>query len=98
MVLQKDPEGTETRHLNQSTRLAGQRVLEIGCGDGRLTWRYAHSARRVTGIDPDAETLQAALADRPAELQDTVSFVRASSIDLPFPPEVFDRAILAWSF
>jgi ubiquinone/menaquinone biosynthesis C-methylase UbiE len=98
MTLHKDPEETETRHLKQAADLAGKEVLEIGCGDGRLTWRYAHAARGVTGIDPDAEALKTARVDRPASLQDTVSFVQASARVMPFPSETFDITILAWSF
>jgi ubiquinone/menaquinone biosynthesis C-methylase UbiE len=98
MTLQKDPEGNEIRHLNQPALFTGQRVLEIGSGDGRLTWRYAHSAGRVIGIDPDAAALKLAAADCPADLSETVSLVQASSLDLPFSHEMFDRAILAWSF
>ncbi len=98
MTLQKDPEGTETRFLNQSAVFANQHVLEIGSSDGRLTWRYANSADRVTGIDLDVEALQTAAADRPANLLETVSFVRASVLNLPFPRNSFNIAILAWSF
>jgi ubiquinone/menaquinone biosynthesis C-methylase UbiE len=98
MTFQKDPEGTEIHYLNQPAIFTDQRVLEIGCGDGRLTWRYACSSGRVTGIDPDADALKTAVADRPANLYKTVSFARASSVDLPFPQDTFDIAILAWSF
>jgi ubiquinone/menaquinone biosynthesis C-methylase UbiE len=98
MTLQKDPEGKETFYLNQSAVFTDKRVLEIGSGDGRLTWRYAHSTGRVTGIDMDADALRVAATDRPANLYETVSFVRASSLDLPVPRGTFDIAILAWSF
>jgi ubiquinone/menaquinone biosynthesis C-methylase UbiE len=98
MTLQKDPEGIETRHLHQVADLSNQRVLEIGIGDGRLTWRYAGSADRVFGIDLDAQALRAAIADCPAYLHEKVSFVQASSLNLPFSHEAFDIAILAWSF
>jgi ubiquinone/menaquinone biosynthesis C-methylase UbiE len=97
MPIQKDPERTETLHLHRLADIASRRILEVGCGDGRLTWRYAHSAARVIGIDPDFESLQNAARDCPAELHTKVSFARASSLYLPFPRETFDRAILAWS-
>jgi len=97
MPIQKDPERTEVRQLQQLVDFSGKHVLEIGCGDGRLTWRYAHSAGSVTGIDPDAEALKAAVHACPANLRETVTFARASSLDLPFPHETFDIAILAWS-
>jgi len=98
MPLQKDPEGMEIRYLNQSAVFANQRVLEIGSGDGRLTWRYAHSAGRVTAIDVAVDALRVAATDRPADLHETVSFVGASSLNLPFPRDTFDIAILSWSF
>jgi ubiquinone/menaquinone biosynthesis C-methylase UbiE len=98
MTLQKDPEGTETDHLKTAAVFSGRHVLEIGCGDGRLTWRYAPSARRVTAIDPDSEALKAAVMACPDALRQTVSFVGASSLNLPFPRETFDIALLAWSF
>ena len=88
----------ETRQLNQSADFTGQRVLEIGCGDGRLTWRYAHSAGRVAGIDLDVDALREAANDRPASLNEIVAFMRANSLHLPFPYATFDITILAWSF
>ena len=45
-----DPEGNETRVIHELVDFAGQRVLEIGCGDGRLIWRYADSAATVLGL------------------------------------------------
>jgi cyclopropane fatty-acyl-phospholipid synthase-like methyltransferase len=57
MPNQKDPERVEILHLEKAVTFAGRNVLEIGCGDGRLTWRYVLSAGRVTGVDPDGEAL-----------------------------------------
>jgi ubiquinone/menaquinone biosynthesis C-methylase UbiE len=97
MPIQKDPEGIEILHLEKMAAFPGRHVLEIGCGDGRLTWRYAPFADRVTGIDPDVQTLLEAVATLPDVHQKSVSFVRASSLHLPFPHKKFDIAILAWS-
>ncbi len=97
MTVDKDPEGAERRHLEPGAAFTGKRVLEIGCGEGRLTWKYARSARRVIGIDPDAAALRYATIDRPSDLVEAVSFVRASAMNLPFPRETFDLALLAWS-
>ena len=96
MSLQKDPERTETKTLQRFADFAGKRVLEVGCGDGRLTWQYARSARFVAGIDLNADDLRMATIERPNDLP--VSFVRADSIRIPFVKEKFDLAILAWSF
>ena len=95
MTIQIDPESMETKYLHRFADFNGKRVLEIGCGDGRLTWRYANSAKFTAGIDLNAEELRVATIDRPADL--AVSFVRADSIHIPFSKEKFDIAILAWS-
>ena len=96
MTLQKDPERTETKTLHQFADFTGKRVLEIGCGDGRLTWHYAKLARFVAGIDLEANDLRVATIERPTDVP--ASFIRADSVQLPFIKEKFDIAILAWSF
>lgn len=95
MTLQIDPEHTETKYIHQFADFTDKRVLEVGCGDGRLTWRYATSTKFTAGIDLNAEELRVATIDRPSDLP--VSFVRADSIHIPFSKEKFDIAILAWS-
>jgi ubiquinone/menaquinone biosynthesis C-methylase UbiE len=97
MALQRDSEHNEIRQLQRMADLAGKRVLEIGVGEGRLTWRYARSAGSVAGIDPDLDALRVARVDRPAALEHHVSLAQARAQALPFPRETFERAILAWS-
>ena len=98
MTLQIDPERIELKHLRRYADFMKRSVLEVGCGDGRLTWGYAKYARTVTGIDLHADDLRVASFDRPGDLEDKVVFTRADSIYLPFSKETFDIAILAWSF
>lgn len=55
VAILEDPEEHETAALLHIVpSIVGARVLEIGCGDGRLTERYAHSARSIIAVDPDA--------------------------------------------
>ncbi len=98
MTVLIDPERAEQKHLYQLADFTKKRALEIGCGDGRLTWQYAGSAGRVTGIDLHADDLRVATIDCPADLRETVTFARADAIRLPFAKQAFDLAILAWSF
>lgn len=93
----KDPEQNETKHLHKFADFAGKRVLEIGCGEGRLTWRYARASFSTLGVDPDKNALRVARIDRPSDLADKVGFVNAQAEYLPFRKETFDIAILAWS-
>ena len=98
MTIRQDSEKNESRYLHKFADFMNKRVLEIGCGEGRLTWQYANEGRSVTGIDLDADALRVAIIDRPSDLQDKVHFSQAKSEQLPFSRETFDIAILAWSF
>ncbi len=96
MSLIRDPERTETKTLHRLADFVGRRVLEIGCGDGRLTWQYAKETTLAAGIDLNANELRVATIERPGDLP--AAFARADSIHLPFVKKKFDLAILAWSF
>jgi len=93
----RDPEDVEIRYLQEFAPLTNARVLEVGCGAGRLIWRYAESARQVVGFDPNMERLETALQTRAPALRTRVSFAQANAQQLPFPVAAFDGAILAWS-
>ena len=99
MPMQFDPEGHETEALFAlQPEWERARVLEIGCGDGRLTLRYARRAAHVVAIDPDADDIRAAQAQLPADLANRVDY-RAESIESfrTRPGERFDIAVLSWS-
>ena len=98
MPVDKDPEKQESAHLLHFGDFPGKRVLEVGSGDGRLTWRYAAQARRVVGIDVDHNALRIARIERASDMADRAIFVEATSVRLPFHKASFDMAVLAWSF
>ena len=98
MTIQKDIERQETKYLHRFGDFTGKRILEIGCGEGRLTWQYAKETHLTVGVDPDADALRVATIERPSDVEGKVSFVRSQSEQLPFSKEKFDLAILAWSF
>ncbi len=97
MTLQKDPEGFERKILHKYTDFKDKCVLEVGCGEGRLTWKYAGASSITVGFDPDHDALRIARADSPYNLQNHVHFANASASHIPFSKETFDIAILAWS-
>lgn len=97
MASVKDPEGAELRALAKVVDFTGQRVLEIGCGDGRLTWTYAPKAAKVLGIDTDAEVIAQARKATPPGLKHRVRFRVAQAEKLRVRPAGFDIAFLAWS-
>jgi 2-polyprenyl-3-methyl-5-hydroxy-6-metoxy-1,4-benzoquinol methylase len=79
--------------------LNGRRVLEIGCGDGRLTWRYADKTAHVTAIDPFEGSIAHARETTPDELKGRVEFRHIGFEDFAATnrASTFDIAILSWS-
>lgn len=99
MAVRVEPEHNETRALFDLVDFTAQHVLEIGCGDGRLTWRYADRAAHVTAIDPFAEGITRARENLPSELRGRVEFHHIAFEDFAAAskPSAFDTAILSWS-
>jgi len=69
----------------------------VGCGDGRLTWRFAEVTHSVLGLDPVAEAIQMARAGLPERLKDKVTFEVADSTTVDLSRAAFDVAVLSWS-
>lgn len=100
MTVRVDPENNETRVLLDLVDFRGQHVLEIGCGDGRLTWRYADRAEHVTAIGPKADAIMRTRENQPKELTGRVEFHQFAFEDFSATsrPSSFDSIIFSWSF
>lgn len=98
-MIRIDPEKNETQALLAMANLSGRHVLEIGCGDGRLTWRYADKAAHVTAIEPSAEQIRLAKENLPNNLQGRVEFHAATLEDFAANSKasIFDLVILSYS-
>jgi len=57
-IMERDKEHTETKMIQQFVDLSGKRILEIGCGEGRVTSQLTGKAQYITAIDPDAESIK----------------------------------------
>jgi ubiquinone/menaquinone biosynthesis C-methylase UbiE len=73
------------------------RVLEIGCGDGRLTFCYEQAAHSVLAIDPSAKAIAKARDGLRVESAARVRFEVGSALELDQPPASFDVALLSHS-
>jgi ubiquinone/menaquinone biosynthesis C-methylase UbiE len=89
--------GDETAALAEVADLRGLRVLEVGTGEGRLTWRFAGETASVFAIDPDEERIAQAREELPAELAERVRLEVMDAIELEVPKQSFDLALLSWS-
>lgn len=92
-----DPEGAHLAALRRLADFRGQRVLELGCGDGRLTLGIAAEAASVLAFDPDAEAVGRARRSLPAELEERVGYLVAAGNQLEVEPQSFDLVVFSWS-
>jgi ubiquinone/menaquinone biosynthesis C-methylase UbiE len=96
-LVQIDPEGVEIRALGKLVPVDGLHVLELGCGDGRVTLQIAEPAASVYAIDPDEERIRLARELLPAELAHKVRFDVAGAAEVSVPRRRFDLALFSWS-
>jgi predicted RNA methylase len=92
-----DPEGAHLAALRRLGDFRGQRVLELGCGDGRLTLGVAADSASVVAFDPDAEAVERARSSLPIELAQRVTYQVASGRQIEIKPGSFDLALFSWS-
>jgi ubiquinone/menaquinone biosynthesis C-methylase UbiE len=97
MTLRVDPEKYETRALESVTEWRGKTVVEIGCGNGRLTMRLAGLGASVEASDPNREAIAAARRDLPKRFAESVRFTIGQAERLAHRDSSFDTAVFAWS-
>lgn len=82
----------EIQHVLERLRGA-DRVLELGCGYGRIAHRLAEEARLVVGIDVAPESIELAVATSdPAR---ACRFALMDAVALAFPSGTFDAVVCA---
>ena len=97
MTLKVDPEKYEVRALEAVGDWRGKRVVEIGCGKGRLTVRLAGLGAWVEASDPNAEAIAVARESLPKRFAETVRFTVGQAERLGHRDASFDTAVFAWS-
>jgi 2-polyprenyl-3-methyl-5-hydroxy-6-metoxy-1,4-benzoquinol methylase len=97
MAITVDPQQREVRAFERLARLQGKRVLEIGCGDGRLTRRLAGLGARVRAIDPDAGQIRLARASLPRSLARRIEYRVGQAERLPYRACEFDCVVFSWA-
>ena len=93
----RDAQGVEPAAIAEVADLADVRVLEVGCGEGRLTRFAASHAREVYAFDPDGERVRKAAAALAPELRERVSFAVHDADALDVERRRFDLALCGWS-
>lgn len=92
-----DPQrGWGIRVLDRLAPASGERILDIGCGTGRLT---SEIAARAPGSDIIGTDVSATMIEQASEhYADAASFARADATWLPFPAQTFDAVFSTATF
>lgn len=77
--------------LKFASAVPDARVVDLGCGTGRVTLQIALTGCNVTNVDPDSARLEAAQAKPEAE---RVEWIEGDSPSIP-PGYQFDVAIMS---
>jgi 2-polyprenyl-3-methyl-5-hydroxy-6-metoxy-1,4-benzoquinol methylase len=93
----RDVELVEATAIKRLVSFAGKRVLDVGCGTGRLTAMAAEEAAFVCAFDPKEASVTAARASLPAGLRGRVSFRVHGVEQLDVARRRFDIALCGWS-
>lgn len=67
---------------------AGDSLLDVGCGTGHFSRRFARLGLSVTGIDPDPKSLAFARKEG-----GKVVYLQGSALSLPFSDDSFDATV-----
>ena len=101
MTVLLDP---ERREIATFFAIAGdltyKRILEVGAGDGRLTWLVAERADLVDAIEPNPDRFGRATQDLPAHLQGRVRLFNDNLEEFYLADQTtgaYDLGILSWS-
>jgi ubiquinone/menaquinone biosynthesis C-methylase UbiE len=92
-----DPDGVEIVTIEELVDLRDLRIIEIGCGDGRLTFECGREAASVFAFDSDVDAIRKARTETPNALRRRIRFEVADAAELELPKGEFDLALFSWS-
>jgi 2-polyprenyl-3-methyl-5-hydroxy-6-metoxy-1,4-benzoquinol methylase len=88
-----DPDGVELETIRALVDLRGKRVVDVGCGEGRLSFACAEAGAEVFGFDPDEASIAVARSNE----RRGVRFQVADAAEIDLPRRKFDLALFSWS-
>jgi ubiquinone/menaquinone biosynthesis C-methylase UbiE len=92
-----DPDRIEITAIRELVDVTGRRVVEVGCGDGRITFQYAADTASVLAFDSDEDAIRTARDETPQELRNRIRFEAADAAQIELPQGEFDLALFSWS-
>jgi trans-aconitate methyltransferase len=87
--------------INKLNLKGHESVLDIGCGDGKITAEIAAllNSGSITGIDSSSEMIELAKSSFPESRHENLNFIVMNASDMSFEEEfniVFSNAVLHW--
>ncbi len=83
---------SDLKKIEEFVELGNQSLLEVGCGDGRLTALLTGKTGAITAIDPDAASIDSARKD-----VSDADFMIGSGEKLQFTDHAFDIILFSYS-
>lgn len=96
-----DPDGVIDAALRAVHDWRGQRVLDVGCGNGFHLARVALEATEVVGVEPHLPLLRTArrrLGAAPPDVAGRVRLLQGTAQSLPLPDASVDVAVARWAY
>ena len=93
-----DPDGITAAVLLNLAQFIDTRVLEVGCGSGRITFDYAEHTRHLLAIDPIGEDIRTANQNKPDHLAEKITFIESSIEDFIPPAESGGYDVVLYTF
>ncbi len=92
-----EPSALELKTIRSLANFTGQRVIEIGAGDGRLSWPFAPEAALWIALDLDTDEISLAASAQKEKASTPVHLIVGDGRTLSFPAQTFDLALFTWS-
>jgi ubiquinone/menaquinone biosynthesis C-methylase UbiE len=97
MALVMDPAGQEILALKGIVNWRGKRILEVGCGNGRLTLRLAKlGAGQILAFDPDSQSIRAARRELPEKYKNRITYRVGNAEHVKQKANQFDIVVFSW--
>jgi SAM-dependent methyltransferase len=96
-----DPDGVLDAAMRARHDWAGQRLLDVGCGNGYHLTTFASTAAAVIGVEPHLPLVHAArqrLAQADAEVRRRTTVLHGTAQRLPLPDASIDVAHARWAY
>lgn len=89
-----DPQKKEERLLKRLVNLKEKVVLEIGCGDGRISFLLAPLSKKFIGIDVEPKVIIEATRKIPGDLREKLEFRTGFGHQINLPSESIDTILM----